>query len=229
MKNRLYIVSAVILCLSIALSACANGKKEPETTAPESTTVSQTAAADNAVQTVTYVDSSGYHVVSRVEPSTQERTHPPVPSRTAQDSYNVETVPRTQSASKAPVTHPKNEKTTSSAEINVSTPTSADLGELETVPEKANGLSVQFKSSPVQRGNDATIAINGEPGKQYVIEVYRNDKELLTADSLKPQTANSLGVVSWTFDTDRCSVGNRKIIVRETNSDKYIQTSIAVL
>lgn len=229
MKNRLYIVSAVILCLSIALSACGSGKREQETTSPETTTVAQSATVDSQTQTVTYVDSSGYHVVSRVELPTQERTLPPVPSRTQSDSYNVETIPYSPSASASPVTLPKIDKPTSSAEINNPALTTANFSELETIPEKANGLSVQFKSSPVERGNDATIAVNGEAGRQYTIEVYKNGTELLNSDKLKPQTANALGVVSWTFDTDGCNSGYRKIIIKEANSDKYIQTSIAVI
>ena len=98
-----------------------------------------------------------------------------------------------------------------------------------TIPEISNGLSVQFKSSPVIKGNDATIAVNGTAGKEYVIEVYRNDKDTLTSDNLKPQTAAASGVVSWTFDTDNCNVGYRKIINREVNSDKHIPTSITVI
>lgn len=228
MKNKLYIISAIIVCLSIALSACDNNKKEPETTAPESVTASQTETVDTQTQTVTYIDSSGYHVVSRIEPSTQERTHPPVPSRTQSDSYNIETIPYNPDLSKAPLTLPKVERPTSSSGINNPTHTTANTGEAETVPEKANGLSVQFKSNPVRRGNDATIAINGEAGKQYVIEVYRNDKDILTSDKLSQQTANSLGIVSWTFETDNLNHGYRKIIVKELNSSKYVQTSILI-
>lgn len=229
MKNKLYIVSAVVLCLSVALCACGNDKKEQETTVPETTTVSQSAAVVTQPQTVTYIDSNGYHVISRVDPPTQERTHPPVPSRTQSDSYIVETLPYSPSASKAPLTLPKVERPTSSAEINNPALTTANFSEQETIPEKANGLSVQFKSNPVERGNDATIAVNGESGKQYIIEVYRNNKDLHTSDKLKPQTANALGVVSWTFDTDSCNIGYRKIVIREANSDKYLQTSIAVI
>lgn len=228
MKNRLYIISAVILCLSIVLCACDKNIKEPDITESVSTTLTQPETVDTQTQTVTYTDSSGYHVVSIVVPPTQERTHPPVPSRTQSDSYIVETIPRSPSASNVPVTLPKIDRTTSTAESNNTVPPTVNFNDKETVPEKANGLSVQFKSTPVRRGNDATIAVNGEAGKQYIIEVYRNDKDVLTSDKLTQQTANTLGIVSWTFETDNLNQGYRKIIIKETDSGKYIQTSILI-
>ncbi len=227
MKNKLYIISSVIICLSIALCACGNGKNEQETTTPETTTVSQTVTVDTLAQTVTYTDSSGYHVVSIIEPSTQERTHPPVPSRTKSETNNVVSIPYSSGAPNTPVTLPKVDRPTSPTQIHYPDQPTVDFN--VTIPEKSNGLSVQFKSNPVKKGNDATIAINGEAGKQYTIEVYRNEKDLLSSDKLKLQTANASGIVSWTFDTDNCNVGYCKIIIRETNSDKYIQTSIIVL
>ncbi|MBO5859021.1 MAG: hypothetical protein J6R20_04525 [Clostridia bacterium] len=223
MKNKLFIASAVILSMSIALCACGTDKNEEETTT-ESITAIQTEAQS---QTITFVDESGYHVISRVDAPTQERTHPPVPSRTNQPTYRVETVPQTQGTTRSPVTLAPN--TTSATANHYPNQTSVDLSNQVTVPEKANGLSIQFKSNPVIRGNDATIAVNGQAGKEYVIEVYKNDKDLYVSDKLKSQTANSLGVILWTFDTDSLNSGYRKIIIREKNSDKYIQTSITVL
>lgn len=228
MKNKLYLISAVVLCLSVILCACDNNKKEPEITESESINLTLTVTEDTQTQTVTYTDSSGYHVVSIVVPPTQERTHPPVPSRTQFDSYNVETIPQSSTAAKVPSTLPKIEKTTSSAVSDDTVKPTVSYNENETVLEKSNGLSVQFKSSPVRRGNDATIAVNGEAGKQYIIEVYRSDNDKLTSDKLKQQTANSLGVVSWTFETDNLNQGYRKIIIKEIDSDKYIQTSVFV-
>ena len=61
-----------------------------------------------------------------------------------------------------------------------------------------------------------------------VEEVYRNGKDLLVSNTLKNKQADSNGFVSWTFPTDNCESGYRKIIVRENGSDKYIQTSILV-
>ena len=223
MKNKLYTASAIILCISFILCACGSNKSDNE-----STTASVTQAQTEPIsQTVTYVDESGYHVVSRIDIPTQERTHPPVPSRTNSPTYKEETIPQAKPVTKAPVTLTPDK--TSQTQIHYPNQTSVNLNNQTTIPEKANGLSVQFKSDPVQRGNDATIAINAQAGKEYTIEVYKNDNDLLVSEKLKPQTANSLGVVSWTFDTDNCNNGYRKIIIKEANSDKYIQTSITVI
>ena len=226
MKNKFYLISAAILCLSIILCACGKETPEQTTTHPETTAV-QTEETEIPTQTVTYFDESGYHVVSRIDPPTQERTHPPVPSRTQAPTYKVETTPHSSGAPNKPVTPPEIIKPTTPTQIHY--PDQPTFDSSVTIPEISNGLSVQFKSSPVIKGNDATIAVNGTAGKEYVIEVYRNDKDTLTSDKLKPQTATASGVVLWTFDTDNCNVGYRKIIIREANSDKYIQTSITVI
>ncbi|MBR2868728.1 MAG: hypothetical protein IKB88_06675 [Clostridia bacterium] len=226
MKNKFYLISVAILCLSIILCAC--GKETPEqiTTHPE-TTALQTEETEIPTQTVTYVDESGYHVVSRIDPPTQEKTHPPVPSRTQPPTYKVVTTPHFSVTPDQPVTLPEIDKHTSPTQIHY--PDQPTFDSAVTIPEKANGISIQFKSNPVIKGNDATIAINGVAGKEYTVEVYRNDKNTLTSDKLNPQTANASGVVSWTFDTDNCDIGYRKIIIREVNSDNYIQTSITVI
>lgn len=236
MKNKLYFLSSVILCLSIILCAC--GKNEPKTETTEAAegtattslqTTEQATETTTQFQTVTYVDESGYHVISMVIPTTQERTHPPVPSRTQAPSYKTETLPQTQYATKAPVnqgqTNPQ-----SNAKPNPSTAekTTINVAESVTVPEKSNGLNVLFKSNSVSRGDDAAITVNGAAGKEYTIEVYRNGKDLLISDTLKNKKADSNGFVSWTFPTDNCESGYRKIIIRENGSDKYIQTSILV-
>ncbi len=227
MKNRFYILSALILCLSIMLCACGKTGNIEETASvteigsTEETTVYSDPSTE--YQTVTYTDVSGYHVVSRIEPSTQERTHPPMPTYKTETLYN----PQNTEKNTAPNLPGKNEITTG-APVTSPLETSVNLSEPETIPEKSKGLSVQFKSGSVSRGDDATIAINASSGKEYTIEVYRNDKELLKSDKLLPKTAGANGTVSWTFPTDNLSSGYRKIIVRETGSDNFIQTSITV-
>lgn len=236
MKNKLYFISSVILCLSIILCACGKNETKSETTnaAEETATTSvqateQTTETTTEFQTVTYVDESGYHVISKVIPTTQERTHPPVPSHTQAPTYQTETNPQTQAATKTPVnqgqTNPQNnaKPTQSTAEK-----TTVNVTESVTVPENSNGLNVLFKSNYVSRGDDAAITVNGVAGKEYTIEVYRNGKDLLVSDTLKNKSADSNGFVSWTFPTDNCESGYRKIIIRENGSDKYIQTSILV-
>lgn len=234
MKNKLYFISSVILCLSIILCACGKNETKAETTnaAEETATTSiqateQTTETTTEFQTVTYVDESGYHVISKVIPTTQERTHPPVPSHTQAPTYKTEV------NTKAPSKQPVNQEQT--AAQNTAKPTqptaektTVNITESVTVPEKSNGLNVLFKSNSVSRGDDAAITVNGVAGKEYTIEVYRNGKDQLVSDTLKNKQADSNGFVSWTFPTDNCESGYRKIIVRENGSDKYIQTSILV-
>lgn len=234
MKNKLYFISSVILCLSIILCACGKNETKSETTnaAEETATTSvqateQTTETTTEFQTVTYVDESGYHVISKVIPTTQERTHPPVPSHTQAPTYQTEV--NTKAPSKPPVNQGQtavqnNAKPTQSTAEK----TTVNVTEPVTVPEKINGLNVLFKSNSVSRGDDAAITVNGVAGKEYTIEVYRNGKDLLVSDTLKNKQADSNGFVSWTFPTDNCESGYRKIIIRENGSDKYIQTSILV-
>lgn len=234
MKNKLYFISSVILCLSIILCACGKNETKAETTnaAEETATTSiqateQTTETTTQFQTVTYVDESGYHVISKVIPTTQERTHPPVPSHTQAPTY------KTEINTKAPSKLPVNQEETAaqnSAKPTQSTAekTTVNVTELVTVPEKSNGLNVLFKSNSVSRGDDAAITVNGAAGKEYTIEVYRNGKDLLVSDTLKKKQADSNGFVSWTFPTDNFESGYRKIIIKENGSDKYIQTSILV-
>ena len=94
------------------------------------------------------------------------------------------------------------------------------------VDEILNGLSLVTKTTPVIKGNTATIMILGTPDASYSIEI--DDKNVLT-ENLKNRNADSAGFASWTFMINsNCESGEKKIIIRELNSDKYIQTSIIV-
>lgn len=99
----------------------------------------------------------------------------------------------------------------------------------ETVPEKADGINVVFKTDSVQKGDTASIMIQGTPGKTYTIEFYENSTKIADYSDLQKQKADENGFVTWTFRVPmNCESGNRKIVVREEKSDKYVQTSIKV-
>lgn len=247
MKNKLYLISAAILTLSVILCAC--GKKEPakKTTSPAEETATTAAVAATAEQTeiitetATYVDESGYHVVSIYVPTSEgskesfSYTLPPVPTHKTEPTYKTETLPQSQNQGGNTPGTPDAPKQTQAQKPDVTQvittqKTTERATQPVTVPEKSNGLSILFKSDNVSKGGDAAITVNGEKGKEYSIEVYRNgNDETLTSDALKPVKADENGFVSWTFSTSSCDKGYRKIIIREKNSDKYIQTSILVV
>ena len=226
MKNKLYIFSSVILCLSVILCAC--GKEDetiPTTDASLITTASVTEQTE--IETVTYTDVSGYHVVSIVEPTTQERTHPPVPTHQTEPTYRTETLYNNQNSnSPSPSVAP--EKSTAAKVTAPVASTTSKPTEPITVPEISEGLVLRFKSGAVDRGYSASIAVEGTAGKEYTIEVYRSNGQTLTSNKLSPQIAGNDGVVVWSIPTGNLTSGNTKVIIRETNSDKYIQTSISI-
>lgn len=237
-------ISAAILTLSVILCAC--GKKDPvknETTAAETATTGEAVTAAEQTEIITeaatYVDESGYHVVSYYVATSENDaqahsyTLAEPPSQKNELTYKTETLPNPQNQSGNQSVAPEN---TTQARKPVATQAATTETVTEkptqpvTVPEKANGLSILFKSNSVSKGSDASITVNGENGKEYTVEVYRNaNGEKLTSDSLKPVKADENGFVSWSFSTANCDKGYRKIIIRENNSDKYIQTSILVV
>ena len=57
----------------------------------------------------------------------------------------------------------------------------------------------------------------------------KNSSSKANYQGLGKLKADSSGFVSWTFTVENdCEIGERKIIVKEINSDKFIQTSITV-
>lgn len=100
----------------------------------------------------------------------------------------------------------------------------------DTVDEKNNGLNILSKSSPVARGNYASVIIMGTSGAEYSIEFYESATQKASYDGLNTIKADTSGIASWNFAIDNaCETGDKKIIIRELNSDKYIQTSITVI
>jgi len=97
------------------------------------------------------------------------------------------------------------------------------------VEEIANGISLITKTSPVIKGSAATIVIQGAPNTNYTIEFYKNNTQKASYDGLSNMFSDSSGFATWTFLIEEdCEPGDRKIIIKEKNSDKFIQTSITV-
>lgn len=200
MKNKLKILSAAVLILSVVFSVfTACGSDNTETTTALST------AETSIIHATDYT----YNTIAASTESNTEYVHtaPPVPTEKEEN--------------KAQPQSPK----TSYAQTETTKKASSD----SKVDELSNGLYIITKTSPVLRGNSATVVIQGTPGAKYTIEFYSNQTETASYEGLNETTADSAGFASWTFTVEEgCKIGERKIIIKEKNSDKFIQTSITV-
>lgn len=98
----------------------------------------------------------------------------------------------------------------------------------ETIPEISEGINTVFITDTVAKGDDASIMIQGEPGKKYLMTFYYGNSDSVFTEPVE-QTADGNGFVTWTFRVpSNCISGNRKIIINEVDSSDYIQTSIKV-
>ncbi len=99
----------------------------------------------------------------------------------------------------------------------------------DTIIEKSVGISMLTKTDPVQIGNQASIFIQGTPGKTYSIEFYETPSSTANLTSLEDKKADANGFVSWTFEIrNTCNLGKRKLIIKEKNTSNYLETSITV-
>ncbi len=99
----------------------------------------------------------------------------------------------------------------------------------EIIKEEAEGINIVMKNETVEKGNTASVMIQGEPGKKYSIDFYTSPTETANLSSLEDKTADENGFVTWTFGVPMsCESGNRKIIIKENGTDNYAQTSINV-
>ncbi len=98
------------------------------------------------------------------------------------------------------------------------------------INEKAVGIFLLTKSDPVQLGNQATVIIQGTPGKTYSIDFYEAPSKPSSLSALEDKKADENGFISWTFEIgSSCSLGKRKIVIKEKNSSNYLETSITVI
>ncbi len=197
--NGIKIFSAVILIFSIGLCIFSACKKDEPT--------QQTSDTSTQADTTAY---NGYSYAEDIftEELQTQYVHivPPVPSKSVH----------------------RTEKTT--AKTTADTTTATKTVQSDKVDEIINGINILSKTSPVIKGNSASIIITGTPNAEYTIEFYETADKKATYSGLGTAKADSNGIASWSFAVESsCESGERKIIIREKNSDKYIQTSITVL
>lgn len=128
-----------------------------------------------------------------------------------------------------PTDKPTEKAVTTAKRTQAQTAAAADNSSDETVPEKSSGVNVVFKSDTVEKGTTASIMIQGDPGKKYIIEFYETSSNVADYSDLAEQTADENGFVTWSFRVPtNCESGNKKIIVKEKGSSNFVQTSIKV-
>lgn len=190
-----------VIAFLLILAAVLSSCKSEDDIAPTETTENVTTRVYET--DYTYNDSYNYQTSS----TAVIRTNIAPPSRTKRQTETV----------KASETEIQNTESTR-------TPVNSDK-----VEEINNGITVITKTSPVSRGNGASIIIYGTPGKTYSIEFYESGDNAVKSEELSDKTADDNGFASWTFKiAENCESGNKKIIVREKNSNKFVQTSITV-
>ncbi len=141
---------------------------------------------------------------------------PQIPSEpmleTTQPVLAAETEPTTQ-ATTEPETAPAVEATTLPA----------------TEPTETDESAVEFVAYPevVNRGETATVTIQGQPDTEYAITVYYKSGPS-TASGLESQTSDGEGYVSWSWRIgSRTSPGTFKIEVSGGGERKTVNFSIA--
>lgn len=211
MKNCIIkpLCAVIAALLAASLTAC-NSVKTSET-ASESLT-------DSAEKTISVTENKTSSITSKINSSTEstEKSEAEISTKKQESTRPTETNPQS---------------TTIRNTVTVATSSAAvPSTKGEEISEIYNGISLLTKTSPVSRGNYATIMIQGVPEKQYTIEFYETPSKKAESKDLSAKTADANGFVSWTFPINNsCEKGNRKIIIREKGSSNLIQTSIVIV
>lgn len=185
--------------------------------------------------------SSEKEITSSVKPNTETQdsineTDTVSPSKTDADSSAASKNNKTTKPKHVPVSYvkrtekeTKRNKTPSTVRATKqSTKPDSNGTNGETIPEIAEGINTVFITDTVAKGDDASIMIQGEPGKKYLMTFYYGNSDSVFTEPVE-QTADGNGFVTWTFRVpSNCISGNRKIIINEVDSSDYIQTSIKV-
>ena len=118
-------------------------------------------------------------------------------------------------------------KTTKAVKTTVATTKKPVVDDV--INEKSVGIFMMTKTDPVQIGNYATVYIQGTPDKTYSIDFYESPSVAMKSDKLESKKADANGFVSWSFEIDgKCSLGKRKVVIKEEGSGNYLETSITV-
>ncbi len=179
----------------------------------------------------------GVFTACKKDEQTQETTTTAATTEAATTEYNGYSYPEVifTEETQARFTHvpppvPTKKPKETKASANASSESASTTVKNDKISEENNGLHILSKTTPVIKGNSASIIITGTPFAEYTIEFYETATKKAAYSGLGTEKADSNGIATWTFTIEGdCEAGNRKVIIREKNSDKYIQTSITVI
>lgn len=209
--NNFKKISAIILAICTAASVFTSCKDDNETSSSISAEEQITEAVNTQKETieVNVTNDKGGISVSFSENSVSFITEKNTATASVNSISDSKTTKSTVITTKA--------KTTKKAVVN------------DTISEKAVGIAMLTKSDPVKIGNHATIFIQGTPGKTYSIDFYETPSSKADSSALEDKKADANGFVSWSFKIkNTCDLGIRKVVIREENSNNYLETSITV-
>lgn len=208
MKKNIRILSATFLTITLIFTVFTACKSKTENDISSTTLSTQnTQPVSSIIHATDYTYNDSVIATSKSE-TKHVYTLPPLPS--SEDKTEMKT-----------------DKNSPTNVISETTPNQKPTN--EKIEEVSKELSLITKTSPVAKGNSATVIIQGTPGAQYTIEFYKNNTTKAEYNGLDAIKADSSGFASWTFTVENdCETGDRKIIIREKNSNKFIQTSITV-
>lgn len=197
--DKIKVISLIFLILSVGICTFSACKKDEPE--PVTTTVAeQTSTTKN----------NGYEYNDRFtltdeKPTQYPHVAPPVPTR-------------------------KPKETIKASEAAAEQLTTTKKASADNVNEESNGLYILTKTSPVIKGNSVSIIIMGTPDAEYTIEFYETENKKAAYSGLENTKSDSNGMANWTFTVEStCESGDKKVIIKEKNSDKYIQTSITIV
>ena len=240
--NNFKKISAVILALCMAatvFSSCSKNENNNNTTTVDRNIITEFITEKDDV-TVHVTDSKGEVSVSVSEkivtvPVTKIITNTPNDKANIESAVETKNTAATQKSVTSAITNNSMTATTRTAAETANSPASTTLKETkravvdDKINEKSVGISMLTKTDPVQIGNQATIFIQGTPGKTYSIDFYETPSTAAATSSLEDKKADTNGFVSWTFEISKtCNPGKRKLIIKENSSSNYLETLITV-
>ena len=240
--NNFKKLSAIILvfCSLTAFASCSDKTETPVTSATNETVAEEIGEVENIYTEITEIVTKNVTEKQTVAVSVTDKKG----NVSVSVSEKMVVIPQTviipqtvrisQTSNQAvsdptkPVTPASTQKDSTTKVIKTNPPATKAVVD-DTINEKAVGISLLTKTDPIQTGNYATVYIQGTPGKTYSIDFYQSPSVKMKSKNLEAKAADENGFVSWSFEIKNdCSAGKRKVVIKEVNSNNYLETAITV-